>query len=189
MKKQGLAILLLLAPMAALSLNAQDFVLGKARTLPEPQPKPPIYDYSPDGHYTVFRTGDSLMMFWPGHDSYRTTGASIFEMRGCAKVLPMGAPNGFNNGGAWLYSVFQRADRRMLGFYHAEDHKFPLDPDSKWIAYKSIARCTSEDLGLMWSHRARRHGARSIPNITQRPRPEDWFTLVQRFRARCHGCA
>jgi len=145
---------LLLAPLAAPSLNAQEFVLGEARTLPEPQPKPPIYDYSPDGHYTVFRMGNSLMMFWPGNDSCRTTGASIFEMRDCTKVLPMGAPNGFDNGGAWLYSVFPRADRRMLGFYHAEDHKFPLDPDSKWIAYKSIARCTSEDLGLTWSNRA-----------------------------------
>lgn len=41
----------------------------------------------------------------------------------------------------------------MLGFYHAEDHKFPLSPDSKWTAYKSIARCTSKDLGLTWNHR------------------------------------
>jgi hypothetical protein len=141
---------LLLAP---LSLHAQDFTLGDARTLPEPKPELPIYSYAPDGHYTVLRMGGSLMMFWPGHDSYRSTGASIFEMRECVKVLPMGNAGGFDNGGAWLYSVFRRGERGMMGFYHAEDHKFPLSPDSKWTAYKSIARCTSEDLGLTWSHR------------------------------------
>ena len=145
---------LLLAPQALLSLNAQEFVLGEARTLPEPQPKLPLYAYAPDGHYTVFRMGDSLMMFWPGDESYRTTGTSIFEMRDCTKVLPRGVAQGFDNGGAWLYSVFRRGERGMLGFYHAEDHQFPLDPASKWIAYKSIARCTSEDRGLTWSERA-----------------------------------
>ena len=146
-------ILLILSFIALFSSHGQDFTLGDARTLPEPQPELPIYDYSPDGHYTVLRSGDTLTMFWPGHDSYRTTGTSIFEMRDCTKVLPMGGERDFDNGGAWLYTVFPRGDRRMLGFYHAEDHKFPLSPDSKWTAYKSIARCTSEDLGLTWGER------------------------------------
>lgn len=143
---------LLLAP---LSLKAQEFVLGAARLLPEPEPKLPIYDYAPDGHCTVLQMGDALMMFWPGHESYRTTGASIFEMRDCTKVLPAGGPTDFDNGGAWLYSVFRRGERGMLGFYHGEDQKFPLDPECRWKAFKSIARCKSDDLGLTWSHRER----------------------------------
>ena len=138
----------------ALSSNAQEFVLGPARPLPVPQPNLPIYDYTPDGHHTVFRDESSLMMFWPGHDSYRTTGSSIFAMRDCVKVLPMGGPGDFDNGGAWLYSVMRRGGQRLLAFYHAEDHKFPRSPDSKWTAYKSIARCTSEDMGLSWGERA-----------------------------------
>lgn len=132
---------------------AQDFTLGEARVLPEPQPALPIYDYAPDGHYTVFRMDGALVMFWPGHDSYRSTGASIFEMRDCVKVLPMGAADSFDNGGAWLFSIFPREGKRLLGFYHAEDHKFAGDPQSKWTAYKSIARCESSDGGLTWSGR------------------------------------
>lgn len=147
-------LLLPVFSFASLCLNAQEFVLSDARTLPEPKPELPIYSYTPDGHYTVLRMGGSLVMFWPGHDSYRTTGASVFEMHECIKVLPMGGPTDFDNGGAWLHSIFRRGERGMLGFYHAEDHKFPLSPDSKWTAYKSIARCTSEDLGLTWSNRA-----------------------------------
>ena len=69
-----LAAALLLAPDGG--LLAQDFTLGTARTVPEPKPGLPVYDYAPDGHYTVMRVGGSLMMFWPGHDSYRTRPAA-----------------------------------------------------------------------------------------------------------------
>jgi len=144
---------LLLAALTGLSLHAQEFTLSEARTLPEPKPELPVYSYAPDGHYTVLREGESLLMFWPGHDSYRTSGASIFEMRDCVKVLSQGQAGDFDNGGAWLYSVFRRGASGLVGFYHCEDHKFELSPDSKWTAYKSVARCTSEDLGLTWSHR------------------------------------
>jgi hypothetical protein len=34
------------------------------------------------------------MMFWSGHDSYRTTGANLFEMRDCVNVLPFGTVMG-----------------------------------------------------------------------------------------------
>ncbi len=150
--KHVLALATLL--LTGVLLHAQEFTLGDARVLPEPKPNLPIYDYAPDGHCTVLRDGDKLTMFWPGHDSHRATGASIFEMRECIKVLPMGEPKDFDNGGAWLYSVFPRGGRRMLGFFHAEDHELPLSPDSKWTAYKSIARCISDDLGMTWSGRA-----------------------------------
>ena len=49
---------LLLAPLAA--LHAQDFTLGDTRTLPEPKTNLSIYDYAPDGHYTVFWVGALL---------------------------------------------------------------------------------------------------------------------------------
>jgi hypothetical protein len=140
---------LLVVPAA----HAKLFKLGDARIIPEPKPGLPPYDYAPDGHYAVLRTGDALTMFWPAAESYRTTGASVFEMHGCTKVLPMGGPTDFDNGGSWLYSVFAKGDRRMLGFYHAEDHIFSGSPESTWMAYKSIARCTSDDLGQTWSNR------------------------------------
>ena len=87
--KKSLSLLTVLL-LVSISLHAQEFTLGDSRLIPEPKPKLSIYDYAPDGHYTVFRMGESLMMFWPGHESYRTTGSSIFEMRDCVKVLPMG---------------------------------------------------------------------------------------------------
>lgn len=137
----------------AVAVNAQEFSLGAARKVPEPRPVLPIYKNSPDGHCALLRDGSSLMMFWPGEDSYRTTGTSVFEMKNCVKVLPRGSREDFDNGGAWLYSVFQRGSGRMLGFYHAEDHRFPLSPASDFTAYKSIARCTSADSGLTWKNR------------------------------------
>ena len=66
---------LLLATLTGLSLRAQEFTLSEPRTLPEPKPELPVYSYAPDGHYTVLREGESLLMFWPGHDSFRTSGA------------------------------------------------------------------------------------------------------------------
>jgi len=145
--------LVFLLSLSAISLNAQEFSLGDARKVPEPKPDLPIYKYSPDGHCTLLRQGSSRMMFWPGEDSYRTTGTSVFDMKNCVKVLPMGSRGDYDNGGAWLYSVFQRGNGRLLGFYHAEDHRFPLSPASDVTAYKSIARCTSEDSGLTWGNR------------------------------------
>ena len=130
-----------------LALSAQEFSLGDARKVPEPKPGLSIYKYSPDGHCALLRNGASRMMFWPGKDCYRTTGTSVFEMQNCVKVLPKGGTGEYDNGGAWLYSVFRHGNRRMLGFYHAEDHKFPRSPDSDFTAYKSIARCTSDDMG------------------------------------------
>jgi len=145
---------LLLFFLLPLTLSAQEFSLGVARIVPEPKPHLPIYKYSPDGHCTLLRNGSSRMMFWPGEDSYRTTGTSLFEMQNCVKVLPKGSKGDYDNGGAWLYSVFRRGGRRMLGFYHAEDHRFPLSPNSDFTAYKSIARCASDDSGLTWKDRA-----------------------------------
>jgi len=111
-------------------------------------------------------------MFWAGQDSYRTTGRSILQMGDAAKVLRRGGTGSFDNGGAWLYSVLRRDDRRMLGFYHAEDHRFPLSPDSRFTAYKSIARCVSDDSGLTWSDRAQ-----ILTSNEAKPRKAAWSGL------------
>lgn len=142
-----------LLSLVAFSLNAQEFSVGDARLVGEPAPSLPIYRYSPDGHCAILPKGSSLLMFWPGDDSYRTTGTSVFDMKDCVRVLPKGGAADYDNGGSWLYSVIPRGKARMLGFYHAEDHRFPLSPDSHFTAYKSIARCTSDDSGLSWKGR------------------------------------
>jgi hypothetical protein len=130
------------------------FKLGGARKVPPPFQGVPIYSYAPDGHYTVLSEDSTVWMFWPGQDSYRSSGASIFEMYEPDKVLPRGPSGSFDSGGAWLYTVLRGSEDRMLGFYHAEDRTFSLSPGSDFIAYKSIARCVSEDFGLTWKNRA-----------------------------------
>jgi hypothetical protein len=147
------AFLAILISSAAPVSFAQNFSLGGARKVPPPHTGLPIYKYSPDGHCTVFQTDSDVWMFWPGVDSYRSSGPSLFEMFDCEKVLSPGPQGGFDSGGAWLYTVLRGKEGRMLGFYHAEDKKFPLNPESNFIAYKSIARCVSEDSGLTWKKR------------------------------------
>lgn len=111
--------------------------------------------YSPDGQHPVLREDDgTLAMFWPGPDSYLARGRTLFELGEAKPVLRRGADDDFDNGGAWLYSVLRRQNGGLLGFYHAEDHRFPDTPDSGWIAYKSIARCVSGDGGETWGERA-----------------------------------
>lgn len=129
------------------------FKLGGARKVPPPHAGLPIYEYSPDGHCTVFQVDSDVWMFWPGVDSYRSSGPSLFEMFDSEKVLSAGPQGGFDSGGSWLYTVLRGKEGRMLGFYHAEDRTFPLSPGSDFIAYKSIARCVSEDFGLTWNNR------------------------------------
>jgi hypothetical protein len=134
-------------------LQALDFKLGGAREVPPPIPAIPKQQFLPDGHLTVFQDDSEVWMFWPFEDSYRTSGSSIFEMRDPIVSLPRGPAGRFDSGGAWLYTVLQGREGRLLGFYHAEDRSFPLSPESNFIAYKSIARCTSDDFGESWQNR------------------------------------
>lgn len=137
--------------MLACGLQGQQFQLGdEVRDVPDSRPSLPIYPYSPDGHITMIPEGQENVMYWPGEDSYRTAGKTVFEMAQSRKVLSAGGASDFDNGGAWLYSVFPQIGGRAIGFYHAEDHRFPGDPASKFIAYKSIARCESTDGGRTW---------------------------------------
>jgi hypothetical protein len=156
----------------ATNLRAQEFKLGGARKVPAPQPGLPIYNNAPDGHYTVIREDSTTWMFWPARTSYRTSGPSIFEMYDPRKVLPPGPNGSFDSGGAWLYTVLRGKEGRMLGFYHAEDRTFPLSPGSDFIAYKSIARCVSDDLGLTWKNREQ-----ILTSHAPKPRRAAWSGL------------
>ena len=144
--------------------SGQEFSLGPARTLPDAQPHVPIYRFCPDGHFSLLKEGEQFQMYWPGSTSYRTLGSSIDAMKDPLAVLKPGPPGEFDQGGAWLFAVFRKNGDELLGFYHAEDHAFTGDPSSKFVAWKSIARCTSRDNGKTWQ--------KTGPIITSaRPKP------------------
>lgn len=128
----------------------QEFSLGPAHTLPNARPHVPIYEFCPDGHISLVKDGEQLQMYWPGGTSYRTVGNSIDAMTDPRAVLKPGPKGDFDHGGAWLFTVYRIGGDELLGFYHAEDHAFTGDPSSKFIAWKSIARCTSYDNGKTW---------------------------------------
>ena len=153
-------------------LHALDFKLGGAREVPPPFPPIPKQQFLPDGHQTVFQADSKVWMFWPFEDSYRTSWTSIFEMRDPIVSLPRGPAGSFDSGGAWLYTVLQGREGRLLGFYHAEDRTFPLSPDSNFIAYKSIARCTSEDFGESWKNREQ-----ILTSHAPKPQKAEWSGL------------
>lgn len=139
---------LLLATAAA---NAVEFTLGPVEVLPDTRPALPIYQFIPDGQFSVLPDGDLLQMYWPGGTSYRALGKTIREMADPIAVLEPGPKGSIDNGGAWLFSVFRQSEKKLLGFYHAEDHEFAAAPDSHFIAWKSIVRCSSDDNGNTWT--------------------------------------
>jgi hypothetical protein len=153
-------------------LQAVDFKLGGAREVPPPIPRMPKQQFLPDGHLTVFQDDSEVWMFWPFEDSYRTSGPSVFEMRDPVKSLPRGKAGSFDSGGAWLYTVLRGKEGRLLGFYHAEDRTFPLSPESNFIAYKSIARCTSDDFGESWKNREQ-----ILTSLQPKPQRAKWSGL------------
>lgn len=157
----------------AACLHGQSFRLGEeTKLIPSPKPEISIYPYCPDGHVTVFPDGKDLLMFWAGSDSFSSRGKTLFEMAETRKVLSRGDAEDFDNGGAWLYSVFSKVGGRMVGFYHCEDHRFVGDPTSTFIAYKSIARCESANGGRDWKKDAQILTA-------EKPKPEkpEWSGL------------
>lgn len=117
---------------APLCLSTTDFLLGDIYLMPEPWPCLPtfIYNYAPDGHCTALDLGSSLMMVWPGHDPYRSTGKSLYEMSECTKVLPLGkSPEGRKE--KWLYLGTAAVPAAMppppydIRRRTAQDHPFP----------------------------------------------------------------
>lgn len=152
-----------------ISANAQQFLLGESRVVPAPKPALSIYPFSPDGHISYFQSGDVHQMYWPGEPSFRSVGANLFEMKDARAVLFRGGKGSFDNGGAWLYSVFPQGNNRLLGFYHAEDHEFAADPNSHFIAWKSIALATSNDNGRTWKKQGQ-----IIRSATSKPDKPTW---------------
>jgi hypothetical protein len=146
--------------MSAVAMNvpgacAQNFRLGSPLIVPPPLPELPIYQFMPDGHITYFKDGDNYQMYWAGEPSYRSCGADIFHQQNARAVLFKGEKGSYDNGGAWLYSVFHQIGAAqksaLISFYHAEDHEFAGDPDSHFIAWKSVALATSPDNGKTWA--------------------------------------
>ena len=85
-------------------------------------------------------------------------------------VLTKGAStNDFDNGGAWLMSVFRQDGDNLIGFYHGEDHYWPGYPDSGGIAWKSIAFCSSTDNGITWTK-----GGQIITSPMAKPATPTW---------------
>lgn len=150
--------------------RAQTFTLGEdVRIVPNATPKIDNYPYIPDGHMPYFPSAGSFHMFWPGSVSCRTQGRDMFHMESTEQVLRGGPAGSFDNGGAWLYSVFPRTPADYLGFYHAEDHEFSGDPQSRFIAWKSIAQATSNDGGRTWSK-----GGQIITSAQAKPQRPAW---------------
>ena len=117
-----------------------------------PNPGVPIYPGFPDGHISYKSLGaNQYFHVWAGYDSYITSGSDVLHQDsiwGC--VLTKGLPGSYDNGGAWLYSVFNLDSSHWIGFYHAEDHEFPGYDNQQKIAWKSAAQCESFDGGKTW---------------------------------------
>ncbi len=146
---QGLALM-------GFVLSSWQLVFGQCLTVGSstvlPDPGVPIYPGFPDGHITFLKMNDqTLVQIWAGYESYITSGPSAFQQDsvwGCK--LSKGEVSDFDNGGAWLYSVFKIDSNTWVGFYHAEDHVFPGYSNDQKIAWKSAAQCVSYDGGNSW---------------------------------------
>jgi hypothetical protein len=118
-------------------------------------PHVPIYRWFPDGHIAVLSDGPARwLMFWAEFETYRTTGSSSFPedqtlLEPSTPVMGGRKLEGWDNGGAWLVSVFRLSAESLVGFVHAEDHWSPRNPEG--MAWKSAAVSYSEDDGLTWS--------------------------------------
>ena len=142
------------------------FSLGPITEVPN-TPNVPTYPWFPDGHIAVLPRCDGSedwMMFWSEFENYRSIGASQFP-EDQAFLSPSegvfggrGDWEGFDNGGSWLMSVHRvgggggvevEKGEQLIGFYHAEDHWYPLNDEG--IAWKSCGVTHSYDNGASWT--------------------------------------
>ncbi len=132
---------------------SQSFVFGEKKYISNPGIS--IFPYFPDGHISYGRLdANRYYKVWAGSTSYITVGNSYFNQDSIwGQGLKRGDSADFDNGGAWLYSVFILDSNYWLGFYHAEDHLFPGFANREQIAWKSIAQCVSFDRGRTWEKR------------------------------------
>jgi hypothetical protein len=151
------------------AIAAQQFSLGPVRTVPNPRPGVPEYWLYPDGHIALLPDGEDIQMYWAGSTTYRTLGRSIFSIGEPRAVLKAGPRGSFDNGGAWLYSVFRQDKDQLIGFYHAEDQEFTANPASHFIAWRSVVLCDSADNGKNW-----RKQGQIITSSRQKPDQPTW---------------
>ena len=154
---RAVSILLLSSTLA----RAQDFSdysieIGTPTLVPNAAGGIPVYPWFPDGHITMLPDGENnFQMYWAGSSSYRSVGPTIDSQTrnpSTGYALTAGSSNSdFDNGGAWLMSVFRHDGDHLIGFYHGEDHYWPGYPGSGGIAWKSIAFCSSTDNGISWT--------------------------------------
>jgi hypothetical protein len=115
------------------------------------------WNWAPDAHMTVRRNAaGQVEVYWPEVDTWRTTGPSLTKQGDPRIVLPKGARGEPDNGGSYLFNVFQpdaTKPNSLIGFVHAEDFEFRNG--SRGIdAWKSGMYATSDDGGATWT----RHG-------------------------------
>lgn len=133
------------------------FSLGNRDAL-ENKADVPVFPWFPDGHISVLAEPDQdeYVMYWSEFENYRTHGE--FPYPEYQHTLSPGEPvfggvlgiESWDNGGSWLMSVYRQDNDNHLGFYHAEDH-WVVATNPEGIAWKSIARTTSNDNGITWS--------------------------------------
>ncbi|MCB9286511.1 MAG: T9SS type A sorting domain-containing protein [Lewinellaceae bacterium] len=147
------------------SLGNRDALINEAAV--------PVFPWFPDGHIPVLAEPDNEkhIMYWPEYENYRTLGDFPFpeyQYTLSPQEPVFGGRLGierWDNGGSWLMSVFRQEGDILVGFYHAEDH-WVVATNPEGIAWKSIARTTSNDNGVSWAE-----GAQIITSSV--PRPED----------------
>ena len=159
------------------------FSLGPITEVPN-TPNVSTYPWFPDGHIAVLPRCDGSedwMMFWSEFENYRSIGASQFP-EDQAFLSPSegvfggrGDWEGFDNGGSWLMSVHRvrgggvevEKGEQLIGFYHAEDHWYPLNDEG--IAWKSCGVTHSYDNGASWTA-----GEQIVTSDDPKPDAPEW---------------
>ena len=153
--------------------HAEDFriEMGDAQVVQAKGAGVPVHPWFPDGHITILKSGETLQMYWAGSSSYRTIGKSLESMQLDPKkpVLSKGNQMSFDNGGTWLMSVHRSTAHNLLGFYHAEDHKWGKNQNPNKVAWKSIAICESKNDGKSWTK-----GGQIITSPKKKPSTPVW---------------
>ena len=133
----------------------------------------PLFEWYPDGHISVLPDGDEFIMFWAEYESHRSVGSSQFVEDQQALIPTFAVFGGrgnydtYDNGGAWMMSVFRQQDDNFIGFFHAEDHWYPHTTND--IAWKSIGVAFSDDKGISWTE-----GNQIITSATPKPETPVW---------------
>jgi hypothetical protein len=169
------ASILLLSSAGTRAQDYTNFVVevGTTHLVPNASPGIPVYPWFPDGHISMLPEGNSFQMYWAGSSSYRSIGPSISSQQRdptTGSALSKGpSTNDFDNGGAWLMSVFRQSGNNLIGFYHGEDHNWPGYSNPGNIAWKSMAYCSSTNNGVSWTK-----GGQIITSPTAKPTSPTW---------------